>query len=133
MGVTNRPLIDPDGDGQFTEDQEETFEVFESTNFHTGIPVVIKPSKLQENAAQFQELYSRRLNAPGQENKFAFLSCYVNEVHTLFKQPPLPGSLPPSEPSLSSLGIIATLSLTNMEMLLRSPIFGWVWICSVEY
>ncbi len=76
------------------------------SNFHTGIPVVITPSTFQDNAVQFQKLYSRRLNAPGQENIFAFLACYVDKVHTLFTQPPPPGSLAPSEPSLSSLGII---------------------------
>ena len=79
------------------------------SNFHTGIPVFIKPSTFQDNAVQFQKLYSRRLNAPGQENIFAFLACYVNKVHTLFTEPPPPGSLAPSEPSLSSLGIIDDL------------------------
>ena len=74
--------------------------------FHTGIPVVIKPASFQENAVQFQKISSRRLNASGQESIFSFLACYVDKVRTLFTQPPPPGSLPPSEPSLSSLGII---------------------------
>ena len=74
--------------------------------FHTGIPVVVKLSGFQKDAVQFQKLYSQRLNAPGQHNMFSFLACYVDKVNTLFMQPPPPGSLPPTEPSLSSLGII---------------------------
>lgn len=76
------------------------------SNFHTGIPVVISPSTFQKNVAQFQNLYSRRLNVQGQDNVFAFLACYVDKVYALFTQPPAPGSLPPCEPSLSSLGVI---------------------------
>ena len=74
--------------------------------FHTGIPVVIKPASFQENAVHFQKIYSRRLNASCQESIFSFLACYVDKVRTLFTQPPPPGVLPPSEPSLSSLGVI---------------------------
>ena len=74
--------------------------------FHTGIPVVVKISGFQEDAAQLQKLYSRRLNVPGPNNIFSFLACYVDKVNTLFMQPPPPESVPPTEPSLSSLGII---------------------------
>lgn len=74
--------------------------------FHTGIPVVIKPFIFQSNAIDFQKLYSQRLHASGQESIFPFLACYVKKVCTLFTQTPPAGSLPPSEPSLSSLGVI---------------------------
>ena len=53
------------------------------SNFHTEIPVVIKPSKIQEDAVQFQTLYSRRLNAPVQENMFPFLTCHVESAHAV--------------------------------------------------
>ena len=74
--------------------------------FHTGIPVVVKLSGFQKDAVQLQKLYSQRLNLPKQKNLFSFLACYVDKVNQLFVQPPPPGSLPPTEPSLSSLGII---------------------------
>ena len=74
--------------------------------FHTGIPVVVKLSGFQKDAVQFQKFYSQRLDAPGQKNMFSFLACYVDKVNALFMQPQSSGSLPPTEPSLSSLGII---------------------------
>ncbi len=74
--------------------------------FHAGIPAVIKPSSFRENAAQFQKLYSRRVNAPGLENVFASMAPFINKMSKVWTQSPPPGSLRPSEPDLSSLGVI---------------------------
>lgn len=74
--------------------------------FHTGIPVVVDPAGFLENAAQFREIYAQNLARPGPGNMFTFLACYVEKVCAVLTRPPAPGALPPTEPSLSSLGVI---------------------------
>ena len=74
--------------------------------FHTGTPVTIFLSEFLDMAQQFNKTYSRKLNAPGPGNLFAFLPCYVGKCCTLFTQSLPPGATPPCEPNLSSLGII---------------------------
>lgn len=74
--------------------------------FHTGIPVAIDASDFLGNAEQFRRIYAQNLTAPGPRNMFSFLPCYVDKVCAVLTQPPPPEALPPTEPSLSSLGVI---------------------------
>lgn len=76
--------------------------------FHTGIPIAVTPSDFSGNAAQLRRIYSQKLTAPGAGNIFPFLSRYVEKVTAVLTQPPPPGVVPPTDPALSSLGVIET-------------------------
>ena len=76
------------------------------SNFHTGVPVIVKPSTFLENAAQLRICYSEKLTAPGPRNMLPFLSCYTEKVTSVLMQPPPPGVLPPTDPTLMSLGVL---------------------------
>ena len=75
------------------------------TNFHTGIPMSITPSDFIENASQLRNIYSQDLSEEPC-NVLSFLAHYHEKVCALFTQPSPPGTRPPSEPSLSSMGLI---------------------------
>ena len=74
--------------------------------FHTGVPVTMRPSNFIENAAQLRIIYSQKLTTPGPRNILPYLSYYVEKSAGMLIQPPPPGVLPPTEPQLSSLGVL---------------------------
>ena len=76
------------------------------SNFQTGIPIVITPSTFQDNADQLKKQYTENTIVTGPESIFTFLNCYVRKLCAMFTSPPPPDAIPPTEPSLNSLGII---------------------------
>ena len=76
------------------------------SNFHTGIPVIVTPSTFLDHTAQLQKQYTNGVIVSGPNSLFNFLDCYVRKACDAFMRPPPPEAIPPSEPALSSLGII---------------------------
>lgn len=83
------------------------------STFHTGIPIVIvNPSGFLENATQLSAIYSQDLSKTpigdddGAGNIFTFLPRYVEKVTAVLTRPPQPDISPPTDPALSSLGVI---------------------------
>ena len=76
------------------------------SNFHTPIPVIVTPSTFLDHTAQLQKQYTEGIIITGPKSLFNFLDCYVRKACDAFMRPPPPEAIPPSEPALSSLGII---------------------------
>ena len=73
--------------------------------YHIGLPATLTPSTFAENAQRLKEIYARPFSTP-EEDIFAFLPYYVDQVAGMVSQPPPPGTLPATEGNLSSLGVI---------------------------
>lgn len=70
----------------------------------TGLPVIVSPSSFSGNASQLQRIYSKSLSSPD-SSIFDYLAYYHNKVCAVFTAPPPEGTIAPSEPGVSSLGI----------------------------
>ena len=72
--------------------------------YHTGLPIsVTSPSSFSTTAAHLNESYKRSFGAA---DAFAVVAAYVRKLEAVVTSAPPPGTPPPTQPALSSLGIV---------------------------
>ena len=75
------------------------------TLYHAGLVAVVAPSSFLTNASELQSMYKRSWQ-PSQSNLLSLVIPLTESITALLSQPLPPNLPPPTEPALSSLGVV---------------------------
>ena len=90
-----------------------------------GLPLVVCPSTFRENIVQLREFYKQPLPTSAHSTLAPIMIPYSNKIVQMVSQPPQPDTPPPSEPVLSSLGVVdAYLDGVHGEVEIRGFFLG---------